>query len=649
MKLNTATGSITAALTLWIGGFVLSGCSQATGVKQDQVNKITFDTTEIKNRIDSIIIHAFHKRDTNYCSNAITFFRNTELARQYPEFVCSAYSSALIATQGVPADLKTNNYTANLLKQIEKIGLETKNEKIKTWSKYLLARHHCDVFEYFVALPGLLECYDEFLKQGDRLGQSVSSKRIAILYFDTYNDYDSAIVFSKRALQTADNEDEKNKDRLMLFNCFVHLDEADSINYYYNTIEACDTAQNNYLKLSLKSLYQVYLYDKTSQGSMDSIQKYLFSYYHLIRKNYSNIYLKSALVSTMTSYIKALIKNKEYANARDVLQKALALDAGFNNQNKSRVGLYEVQFKYHEATGDLQNAYKYLKVYNEVYSKLNFEEAKNKIKQAGILFENRQEILKVQKEEQQKQLIASQKLQTQKIIRNSFIAGSILLVLLIVVLINRNKLKRDIDMEKIRSRLSRDLHDDIGSTLSSINILSRTAQSNLKETADEKTKAALEKINERSQRLLDSMSDIIWNINPGNDTMEELMSRMREYATTILEAKHIDYSFNFPKQQVDCRLNMEVKNNLYLIFKEAVNNLSKYSGCTHADLSLSFDEKNIHLSIEDNGTGFNEQEIKHRGGLVNMQQRAADIKGTLNIHTVINKGTLIALTMPRFC
>src|SRR5205085_10457817 len=140
----------------------------------------------------------------------------------------------------------------------------------------------------------------------------------------------------------------------------------------------------------------------------------------------------------------------------------------------------------------------------------------------------------------------------------------------------------------------------IGSTLSSINILSRTAQTNLHYTGDEKTKSSLEKINERSQRLLDNMSDIIWNINPGNDTIEEVMSRMREYATTILEAKKIDYIFNFPKEKMECRLNMEVKNNMYLIFKEAVNNLSKYSGCTIAKLSLTFDEKNIHMKIEDN-------------------------------------------------
>jgi len=265
----------------------------------------------------------------------------------------------------------------------------------------------------------------------------------------------------------------------------------------------------------------------------------------------------------------------------------------------------------------------------------------------SLEFENKTASAKM--EQEKKDAVSKAELYTQKIIRNSFIAGSLLLMLLIVVLVNRSKLKRGIELEKMRSRLSRDLHDDIGSTLSSINILSRTAQTNLKETNDEKTKASLEKINERSQRLLDSMSDIIWNINPGNDTMEEVMSRMREYATSLLEAKNIEYSFNFPKQQMDCRLSMEVKNNLYLIFKEAVNNLSKYSGCTHATLSLVLDEKNIQLTIEDNGIGFNEAELKHRGGLLNMQQRAQEIKGNISIHSVINKGTRIVLTMPGYC
>jgi len=272
-----------------------------------------------------------------------------------------------------------------------------------------------------------------------------------------------------------------------------------------------------------------------------------------------------------------------------------------------------------------------------------------KITQQQLQYEFDKKETIAKSEQQKKDAIMQQQLQNQKIIRNSFIVGSALLLLLIIVLINRNKLKRTVEMEQMRSRLSRDLHDDIGSTLSSINILSRTAQNNIQHSVDQKTKESLEKINERSQRLLDNMSDIIWNINPGNDTIEEVMSRMREYATTILEAKNIDYTFNFPKEKMDCKLTMEVKNNLYLIFKEAVNNLSKYSGASNATLSLTFDEKNIHLKIEDNGNGFNEQEIKHRGGLSNMQHRAEEIKGVITINSVVEKGTVIDLSLPRYC
>ncbi len=218
----------------------------------------------------------------------------------------------------------------------------------------------------------------------------------------------------------------------------------------------------------------------------------------------------------------------------------------------------------------------------------------------------------------------------------------VLAIMLTLYLIYLYRLKQIRSVDRIRNKLSRDLHDDIGSTLSSINILSRTAQRNAQLSGDEKTTSSLEKINERSQRLLTNMSDIIWNINPGNDTVDEMMSRMREYATTILEAKQIEYTFNFHTEKIN-KLPMEMKNNLYLIFKEAVNNLSKYSGCTTAVLTLNFTERNIHLIIEDNGSGFNMNEIKHRGGLLNMQHRADEMKGKLSIHSTIGVGTKIDL------
>lgn len=215
-------------------------------------------------------------------------------------------------------------------------------------------------------------------------------------------------------------------------------------------------------------------------------------------------------------------------------------------------------------------------------------------------------------------------------------------MILYVLYMNRiNQIKRIV---QIRNKLSRDLHDDIGSTLSSISILSRTAQSGAQQNGDVKTESALEKISERSQRLLANMSDIIWNINPGNDTVEEMMSRIREYATTLMDAKEIDCKFNFTTKKT-FKLPMNLKSNIYLICKEAINNLSKYSDCTQSIISLTVEEKLISLCVEDNGKGFDIEKVTHLGGLQNMKHRANEMNGILNIHSDLGKGTKVNLTI----
>jgi two-component system sensor histidine kinase UhpB len=339
---------------------------------------------------------------------------------------------------------------------------------------------------------------------------------------------------------------------------------------------------------------------------------------------------------------------KNYSEASQYLQKGLLIAKENGNIQDIKYNFLSLS-TLDSAQGNFEQSLKHYKIYITYRDSLNNEENTRKLVQQQLQFDFSKKEALIKVEQEKKDVVNQQQLQKQKIIRNSFIAGSILLILLLIVIINRNKLKRTVEMERMRSRLSRDLHDDIGSTLSSINILSHTAQTHLDPTSDQKTRLTLEKINERCRRLLDTMGDIIWNINPGNDTMEEVLSRMRDYSATLLEAKNIDYSINFPKETVGCQLSMDVKNNMYLIFKEAMNNLSKYSDCTKVFLSLTFDDKNIHLKIEDNGKGFDKDEIKRLGGLRNMQHRAEEIKGLIKINTAIDEGTKIELIMPRYC
>lgn len=202
-------------------------------------------------------------------------------------------------------------------------------------------------------------------------------------------------------------------------------------------------------------------------------------------------------------------------------------------------------------------------------------------------------------------------------------------------------------IHKERQRLSRDLHDDIGSTLSSINIISNMALKNKLLLEDEKLRSSIEKINERSQRLLDNMSDIVWCISPDNDMLEEVLARMRQYATTILDAKGIEYEINFPKENADYKINLDTKNSIYLIFKEAVNNLSKYSEATKANLELRFEGNYINLKVDDNGKGFDLDKVERLNGLMNMKHRASEVKGYLHINSKQGKGTSIELRIPQ--
>ncbi len=209
----------------------------------------------------------------------------------------------------------------------------------------------------------------------------------------------------------------------------------------------------------------------------------------------------------------------------------------------------------------------------------------------------------------------------------------------------RFRLKQLQKIEVLRNKLSRDLHDDIGSTLSSINLISLSGKNQPRQ--EENNKRLFEKISERSQRLLDNMKDIIWNIKPGHDNLEEVLARMREYAGTLFEARHIEHEIQFSILQKNVQLPMVTKSNLYLIFKEAVNNLAKYSECTHARITLECNPSSIVLEITDDGIGFDMEKLSHQNGLLNMKQRAEDLHASLNIISSPGKGTSVLVKIPR--
>jgi two-component system, NarL family, sensor histidine kinase UhpB len=154
------------------------------------------------------------------------------------------------------------------------------------------------------------------------------------------------------------------------------------------------------------------------------------------------------------------------------------------------------------------------------------------------------------------------------------------------------------------------------------------------------------KIAEQSGRIMESMSDIVWSITPGNDSLAQVVAKMKEFAAEILEPKNITYKFTGEGSLKDTMLSLEKRKNLFLIFKEAVNNAAKYSGATDLEIIFARQGNTLSLSVSDNGGGFEPERVKSGNGLKNMKERARVLSARFDFVTRVSVGTKVALELP---
>jgi signal transduction histidine kinase len=200
-------------------------------------------------------------------------------------------------------------------------------------------------------------------------------------------------------------------------------------------------------------------------------------------------------------------------------------------------------------------------------------------------------------------------------------------------------------LDAIRRRIARDLHDDMGSTLSSIRFFSEVAQNKLGDGNPE-TSSLLQRIAQSAADLSEAMQDIVWAINVRFDKIDDLALRMREFGIKVCEACGIAFVSDIPAVWPDWQLRPDQKRNIYLIYKETVNNAAKYAQATEISVGLRLQGRNLRLDIRDNGRGFDTAETTPGNGLINMRQRALDIRGTLEISSRAGEGTQITLLTP---
>jgi signal transduction histidine kinase len=213
---------------------------------------------------------------------------------------------------------------------------------------------------------------------------------------------------------------------------------------------------------------------------------------------------------------------------------------------------------------------------------------------------------------------------------------------MILYMIYNNRMQKVRDIRRIRNKIASDLHDDLGATLSSISIMSELVNQQVKEHSPQAS-SLLEKIGNSSRSMIESVNDMVWAINPQNDSFENIIKRMKTFASDILSAKDIAFHFDFDKNLMHSKLKMEMRRNFYLIFKEAVNNIAKYSGATNAFVMIWNRENNLKMTIRDDGEGFEMETVKPGNGLIYMRQRADVMKARFDLESIPGKGTTIEL------
>jgi signal transduction histidine kinase len=202
-----------------------------------------------------------------------------------------------------------------------------------------------------------------------------------------------------------------------------------------------------------------------------------------------------------------------------------------------------------------------------------------------------------------------------------------------------------IEKQNIRNNIAKDLHDEIGSALTSINILSNVSKT-VMEKDPKKAQQLMNRISEQTETVQQTVSDIVWAIKPDNDSLENMATRMREYISETLEVKQIPADIQFDEPVLSANLPMESRKDFLLIFKEAINNIIKHAGATHVNIALAMESGKLELVIKDNGAGINPEKKQTGNGLGNMKARAQALNGQLHISSEPGKGTELKLTIP---
>ena len=354
-----------------------------------------------------------------------------------------------------------------------------------------------------------------------------------------------------------------------------------------------------------------------------------------IAKKLNLVHHLGAIYGNLGQYYQS---QKQYEKSETYLKDALAIFKEIGSLEYQGY-IYQALREMFVEKGDYKRAYENQKVAQKLSDSLFSQQQKKRMDELSMKFETER------KEQQIKLLQKESELQSQQN-RLWLIGGGLALLLAllsIVFVINRGKYRRLQEALQLRNKLAADLHDEIGSTLSSISLMSGLTQKQLATNQPQKAEQMVSKISADARQMLESMDDIVWTINPSNDSMQHLFTRLREYAKPLAESKDVEFDLVIDKEIESLSLPLQVRQNVYLIVKEALNNAFKYSQASLIKVEFKGQSGSWKAMVLDNGVGFDVEAVNSRNGLKNMKKRAEQIGGTLVIESVLQKGSAVRL------
>jgi signal transduction histidine kinase len=425
------------------------------------------------------------------------------------------------------------------------------------------------VFTKTLSLCDTAMRYAEEAKNNDRRARIFQT--IGSVYF-FQRVYNKALNYYKKANELYRSINNENMSAIVMNN----------IANAYNDEEQFDSAKTYYTKAisigeRLKDFNQLPLYygglgeTLSNSGNFDDAFSYIKKSLDIAVNQQQQQHILTALLKLSELFF----RKEDFSQSIDYAIKAYNMAAHQNNVDDKQHAA-EILAECYEKKGDYESAFKYMQINKSLSDSLNKIEFQDETVTKQTVFEVSQKESQIKLLNSEKEL-QKKEIEQKKLFISLLVFAFIVLVFSGIILWNRYSLKQRLKEVEIRNKIASDLHDDVGSTLSSIRMYSDIVKQQPNQT--ETSTKLLDKISSNSKEMIENMSDIVWMIKPGNDDFSNIENRMLNFANELCVPAGINLEFNKNTSTDEIKMPMEQRRDIYLIFKEAINNAVKYSGC----------------------------------------------------------------------